>query len=56
MHFTGIEVRGVARLPTRCLLTGDEIGVGHLFAAEVGFLEVALTGFPTATGKPSGFA
>lgn len=42
MHFTGVELRRVARLPGGGLLTGDEVGISHLFAAEIGLFEVAL--------------
>ncbi len=50
MHFACIEVGGVAWLPGRGFLTGDEVGVGHLFTAEIGFLEVALNPLRSRVG------
>lgn len=38
VHFAGIKIGGMPGFPGCGFLTGDEVGVCHLFAAEIGLL------------------
>ena len=52
MHFPGIQIGGMPRLPVSGFLSGNEVGVGDLCTAEVGFLEIAFNPFRCRVSTP----
>lgn len=50
MHFPGIKVGGMPRLPVSGFLSGNKVGIGDLCTAEIGFFEVALHPFRRCVG------
>ena len=42
VHLVGIKIGRMPGFPVCRFLPGDEVGLRHLFAAEIGFFEVAL--------------
>lgn len=52
MHFPCIKVGGMPRLPVSGFLAGNEVGVGDLCTAEIGFLEIAFNPFRRRVSSP----
>ena len=52
MHFPGIKVGGMPRLPVSGFLAGNEVGVGDLCTAEIGFLEISFNPFRCRVSTP----
>lgn len=52
VHHSSIELKRVPRFLGGFFFAGDEVGVGDLFAAEVGLFEVALNPLRGSVGAP----